>query len=98
MLEDAGMMAVEMGISVDEAVKYLSLQENIGRLDAQLMKQEENSFAGLWIEYEPEYRVVVAFTEDGETTILRGEMRLDDPSQICSQVVTIVPFFINLSR
>jgi hypothetical protein len=41
----------------------------IGALQQKLEIQEAGTFAGLWIEHEPEYRVVVAFTRDGEEAI-----------------------------
>ena len=41
----------------------------IGRLNRQLTHSESNTFAGLWIQHEPEFRVVVKFTEGGEDTI-----------------------------
>jgi len=66
---DAEAMAAALGISVDEAIRRLSLQEPIGHLGAQLEQQEADTFAGLWIQDEPEYRVIVAFTHNGQKTI-----------------------------
>lgn len=68
---DAETMAEELDISVDEAVRRLKYQANIGTLGAKLEQQEVDTFAGLWIQHEPEYRVVVTFTRDGEETIRR---------------------------
>lgn len=62
-------MAADLGITVDEAIRRLSLQNSIGSLGAQLERQESATFAGLWIQNKPEYRVVVAFTRDGPQTI-----------------------------
>ncbi|MBA7558701.1 hypothetical protein ES708_00308 [subsurface metagenome] len=45
------------------------LMDDIGPLGAELERQEMGTFAGLWIEHEPEFRVVIAFTENGEETI-----------------------------
>ncbi len=45
------------------------LMDDVGPLGAELEKQEMGTFAGLWIEHEPEFRVVIAFTENGEETI-----------------------------
>jgi len=67
--QDAEAMATHMGISVDEAIRRLSLQDPIGRLGAELEQREAETFVGLWIQHEPEYRVVVAFTRDGQETI-----------------------------
>ncbi len=68
---DAETMAGSLGISVDEAIRRLQQQDDIGRLGAELESQEAGTFAGLWIQQTPTYRVVVAFTRDGEKTIRR---------------------------
>ncbi len=46
-------------------------QDEIGWLNAQLEQNEAATFAGLWIEQAPTYRVVVAFTRNGPETIKR---------------------------
>ncbi len=63
---DAEQMAEQLGISLEEAIRRASLQDIIGDLNAELEQTEADTFAGLWIEHEPQYRVVVAFTRDGE--------------------------------
>lgn len=68
---DAEEMAKHMGISVDEAVRRAMLQDSIGTLGAELEQHEADTFAGLWIQHEPEYCVVVAFTRNGDETIRR---------------------------
>lgn len=67
---DAETMAEQLGITVDAAIDRLWLQDPIGTLGAELARQEVTTFAGLWIQHEPVYRVVVAFTRNGEKTIL----------------------------
>lgn len=67
---DATFYAEDMGITIDEAIERLELQDDAGRLDARLTENESDTFAGLWIQHEPEYRIVVAFTKDGEKSIL----------------------------
>ena len=67
--QDAEAMATHTGISVAEAIRRLSLQDAIGELGAQLERQETKTFAGLWIKHEPDYRVIVAFTRNGQETI-----------------------------
>lgn len=67
--QDAEAMAAHLGISVDEAIRRLSLQDSIGELGAKLEQQEAETLAGLWIQNEPEYRIIVAFTRDGQETI-----------------------------
>jgi len=66
---DAQTMAEELGISLDEAIRRLKLQDPIGTLGAELERLGADTFAGLWIQHEPEYRVVVVFTRNGEETI-----------------------------
>jgi hypothetical protein len=41
------------------------VEDPIGTHQAELAEWEADTFAGLWIEHEPQYRVVVAFTWDG---------------------------------
>ena len=45
------------------------LMDDVGSLGAELEKQEAETYAGLWVEHEPGFRVVIAFTENGEETI-----------------------------
>ena len=66
---DVQFFANEFGIDVEEAAYRLNLQEPIGKLNACLADKERDTFAGLWIEHEPSYRVVVAFTGNGEETL-----------------------------
>lgn len=67
--QDAEQMAADLGISVEEAIRRARVQDLVGDLNAELQQREADTFAGLWIEHEPEYRVFVAFTRDGETTL-----------------------------
>ena len=62
LLQDAKSYAAQNEVSLDEAVRRLRLQDDVGRLDEMLTKQEPG-FAGLWIEHEPEYRLVVRFSD-----------------------------------
>lgn len=68
---DAEMYAKQKGVSVDEAVRRLRLQQDLSSsgLQSGLIENERDSFAGLWIQHEPEYRFVVLFTRDGEEKI-----------------------------
>lgn len=66
---DAKMYSVTFDVDEGEAIRRLKLQDVVGELDAELSKREENSFAGLWIQHQPEYRVIVQFTQNGEATI-----------------------------
>lgn len=62
--------AEDVGISAEEAAGRLALDDSIGELQASLLTNEAGSFAGLWLEHEPAYKVVVAFAGvDGEEVI-----------------------------
>lgn len=66
---DAQTYATQMGIDLEEARQRLGYEPGIGELNAALQANEADTFAGLWIEHQPTYRIVVAFTRDGEQTI-----------------------------
>ena len=68
-VEDARDYAEAYGVSLDEAIGILAGQEAIGDLGYTLQSSEIATFGGLWIQHEPDYRIVVAFTRDGEETI-----------------------------
>ncbi|MYC08104.1 MAG: hypothetical protein F4X57_13185 [Chloroflexi bacterium] len=69
LVEDARSYAEDYGVSLNEAIRRLSGQNEIGNLGSELESGESATFGGLWIQNEPDYRVVVAFTKDGEKTI-----------------------------
>lgn len=68
---DAQWYADDQGVSLEEAIRRLELQEelSLSGLGPALEANEGDTFAGLWIQHEPEYRFVVLFTRDGEETI-----------------------------
>lgn len=66
---DAQAYATAMGISKREALRRLLLQPKIGELQLQLIQNEPESFAGLYIQNTPQYRVIVLFTRNGAKTI-----------------------------
>ena len=68
---DAQMYAADFGVELSEAIRRLTLQGPIGRLGATLEANEADTLGGFWIQHEPEYRVVAAFTKDGEETIAK---------------------------
>ncbi len=69
LLQDARHYAAGMGVDLDEAVRRLQAQRTIGELGAELEANEQSTFGGLWIQHKPEFKVVVAFTLDGEETV-----------------------------
>jgi hypothetical protein len=66
---DAEAYAKQFDVTVEEATERLQFQDGIGELNAALTANEADTFGGLWIEHEPDYRVVVLFTRKGERTI-----------------------------
>lgn len=74
LLQDAASYADEHRVSLDEAVRRLQLQSEIGALDAALSEAERSTFAGLWIEHEPEFRIVVRFTDPSAEERLRARV------------------------
>ena len=58
------MYAKRHGVTIDEARHRLKLQDVAGELDAELSIKEAETFAGLWIEHTPTFRVIVQFTCD----------------------------------
>jgi len=69
LLEDAKTYASIYNVSVDEAAKRLTLQGIAENINASLVTKEGTTFAGLWIQHEPDYRVIVRFTNNGDVTI-----------------------------
>jgi hypothetical protein len=67
--QDAQQYAVEMGVDLDEAMRRLQYQDDIGGLRAALAANERDTFAGLWVQHQPDFRVIVQFTRDGKKTI-----------------------------
>ncbi len=68
---DAAVYAEGFGVTVEEGLRRLELQNNagIGKLETELSSKEQDTFAGLWLEHIPEFKVVVAFTRNGGKTI-----------------------------
>ena len=81
---DAEAYAQAQDVALDEAIRRLRLQDPVGELSAVLQEQEPGVFAGLWIQHEPEYKVVVRVTRD-ERRIHRRYIRggpLEDQVEI----------------
>jgi len=57
--KDAVEYAKDQNVSVDEAVRRLELQTDIGKLETELASGEPGTFGGLWIQHKPEFKVVV---------------------------------------
>jgi hypothetical protein len=57
--QDAGAYAAQYHVSVDEAVRRLQAQEQQGEAVSRLRAANPGRFAGLWVEHEPVFRIVV---------------------------------------
>jgi hypothetical protein len=66
LLQDAEIYAEDRDIPLEEAIRQLRLQDPIGELNAVLQEREADVFGGLWIQHEPDYRVIVLVTGDSE--------------------------------
>ena len=68
---DAESYAADIGVSVDEAARRLTIQDSGGLagLHERLATERPTTFGGLWVVHQPEYGAVVAFTEDADSTL-----------------------------
>ncbi len=69
LLYDAQIYASNNNVSTEEALNRFQLQDIAGELDSELNMNETETFAGLWIEHKPKFKIVVQFTRNGEETI-----------------------------
>ena len=69
LVQDAQMYAEQYGVDLEEAVTRLMLQELAGKIGAALREHEGDTFAGLWIQHEPEFAIIIVFTRDGDETV-----------------------------
>ena len=67
--KDTQWYADRYGVTLDEAARRLELGPEISMLQSELRRNESETFAGLWLEHTPRYRVVVRFTDNGIETI-----------------------------
>jgi len=66
---DAAVYAMHEGIEIDEAIRRFEIMDKAGPFGAELEKNEADTFAGFWIQHEPEFGLVAAFIRDGEETL-----------------------------
>jgi hypothetical protein len=66
---DAEAYAERMGLNLDEVNRQFRISESVGTLQADLIANESDTFAGLWIQRSPEFRVVILFTGNAHKTI-----------------------------
>ncbi len=68
-VRDAEVYAADLGIGLQEAMRRLSLQIPAGKLSANLAANETNTFAGLWIQHAPDFRIIVLLTDGNYESI-----------------------------
>lgn len=64
LIQDARVYAETQNISLTEAVERVRLMQTMGDLQPRLEVAFPGTFAGLWIRHEPDFALVVQFTED----------------------------------
>ncbi|HEX6097287.1 MAG TPA: PKD domain-containing protein [Thermoanaerobaculia bacterium] len=74
LVKDAESYAAQFGVSVDEGVRRLQLQPAVSELEGALLAEESAAFAGLWIQHEPDYRIVVRFTNRAAAARLKARV------------------------
>ncbi len=62
----AEIYAKRFNVTLDEASYRLALQDAFPDLGAILETNEASTYGGLWIQHEPEYQIIVAFTSSGD--------------------------------
>jgi len=68
-LFEAAMYADHFGTTIEEALHRFEISDAFRGLETELETKEPETFGGLWIQHEPSFCVVIAFTRDGEETI-----------------------------
>lgn len=69
LMQDAAMVAESMGIPIEEVLLSSELEDEVSKLDARLRVNESKTYAGLRIEWQPRYHIVVTFTSEAEATL-----------------------------
>jgi hypothetical protein len=67
-LYTAQIYAKHYGVTVDEAIFRLKVPFLLPDLQPALQNNESDTYGGAWIQNEPEFKVVLAFTRDGTKT------------------------------
>ncbi|MEJ7843275.1 MAG: hypothetical protein WKF95_16035 [Rubrobacter sp.] len=73
--QDARWYARDMGVSLDEAIRHLEMQDDTlpSDLERELKKSEGDTFAGLWLRHKPDYGLTVATAGDPEAMMQKIE-------------------------
>lgn len=62
-------LAREHNISPQEAARRMALMDRISRVVSQLQEGTDPEFAGVWLQHQPAFRLVVAFTNPNEAKL-----------------------------
>lgn len=70
----ANYLAQTHGISVAEATDRIRLQGEISALVAQVIKDDDPSFAGIWVQQSPVFKIVIGFTDPDDRKLLKYQI------------------------
>jgi hypothetical protein len=86
LLAAAEEVAKDLGISVEAALAILDRQPRVGRLRSALAREGPASYGGTFLEYEPEYRIVLLALPGGAEEVTRAvdELGFADLSRFVS--------------
>jgi len=86
--------ARDNNIDLDEAVYRFDLMDDtsIDDLEKRLSVQQDETLGGLWFQHQPTFRIVIAFTSNGENTIQSyvNDQPWSHLVQVCSVPVALV--------
>jgi hypothetical protein len=68
-LFEAAVYAEHFNVTIEEALTRFKIADAFRGMETILETNEPETYAGLWIQHEPSFCVVIAFTRDGEETI-----------------------------
>jgi hypothetical protein len=69
LVQDALSFAEHQGITLEEALRRLEHQQTIGDIQPLLEADLPDTYGGMWIEHQPNYRIIIAIGEGDEATI-----------------------------
>ena len=82
----AKLYSEKFGVTYDEAEFRFELQTSFPDLEPALEKNDPDTFGGVWIQHEPEYGIIVAFTDECEKKIKKYDNYI--PKEILPYIET----------
>jgi len=67
--QDARWYSEHFGVSFEESLRRMQLQQAAAQLSTVLSSENEDTYAGMWIDHEPEHAINAAFTSNGAETL-----------------------------